>query len=324
MLSDEDGLQFQKNFNLVLQNILRVMKGKQDEVAQALIALFAEGHLLIEDVPGTGKTTLAKAIARSIGGSFSRLQFTPDLLPADVTGGLIFSRANDTMEVHLGPIFANIVLVDEVNRASPKTQSALLEVMQENQVTIGDTSHAVPRPFVVIATQNPIEQEGTYRLPEAQLDRFMVRMGVGYPDRSAEVEVVGAALEGVAPEHLDTVMSIDIVGDMIAAGRQVNVTPEIQGYAVDIAAKTRDMTQLKLGVSPRGTIAIVRVAQVLALARAGRIYVTADDINLAARYVMPHRLIAKRGFTDGDVNVVSLVEDAIKSSKVPAPARGTE
>ncbi|MEZ5340419.1 MAG: AAA family ATPase [Acidimicrobiales bacterium] len=189
-LTADDAESFARQFNDVLGEICQVVRGKEDEVAMALVCLFAEGHLLIEDVPGTGKTVLAKSIANVLDGSWSRIQFTPDLLPADVTGGLVYSQRDGEFELRKGPIFANIVLADEINRASPKTQSALLEVMEERQVTIGTATNSVPRPFIVIATQNPVEQAGTYRLPEAQVDRFLMRISLGYPDREAETAVL--------------------------------------------------------------------------------------------------------------------------------------
>ena len=204
--TDEHAEWFSYWFNTVLDNIELVLKGKRNEVATALICLFAEGHLLLEDVPGTGKTTLAKSIAHSLGADWQRIQFTPDLLPSDVTGGVVYDQSTATFEFRPGPVFANIVLADEINRASPKTQAALLEVMEERQVTIDSTTHPAPRPFVVIGTQNPVEQEGTYRLPEAQLDRFLLRTSIGYPDLGAEVDAVRSVTRGMTPEQLEPVV----------------------------------------------------------------------------------------------------------------------
>lgn len=320
MLTDEQGEQFQRAFNAVLANIVQVIKGKQDEVALALVAVFAEGHLLLEDVPGTGKTTLAKAIASSIEGDWSRVQFTPDLLPADVTGGMIFDQSTSKFVVHEGPIFANVVLADEINRASPKTQSALLEVMEERQVTIGKASNPVPRPFVVIATQNPVEQEGTYRLPEAQLDRFMMKTSLGYPHHDNEVEVLDSILDGIRPEGLQPVATTAQVATMIRLAQGVHVAPAIRSYIVRLAAHTREMPELRLGVSPRGAIAMMRAAQSLAAAR-GRIYANVEDVKLLAKPIMSHRMLLTPEASLRNVDTSTLIDQALEAVEAPAPVR---
>ena len=211
--TDQQAEWFSHWFNALLDNVEQVIKGKRDQIALALVCVFSEGHLLLDDVPGTGKTSLAKAIAHSVKGTWSRIQFTPDLLPSDVTGGLVYNQSQGTFDFRRGAVFSNVVLADEINRASPKTQAALLEVMEERHVTVDGTGHEVPRPFVVIATQNPVEQEGTYRLPEAQLDRFLMRTTLGYPDHDHEVEVLRMLADGLAPEGLTPVMSTSDVRD---------------------------------------------------------------------------------------------------------------
>ena len=209
-ITDQHTEWFSECFNALLGNVERVIRGKSDQIATALVALFAEGHLLLDDVPGTGKTTLAKSIARSMTGEVGRIQFTPDLLPSDVTGGMIYDQAHGTFDFRPGPVFANVVLADEINRASPKTQAALLEVMEERHVTVDGDSRPVPRPFIVIATQNPVDQEGTYRLPEAQLDRFLLRTSIGYPDHAAEVDAVKRVTAGSVPEDLSPVLGVEL------------------------------------------------------------------------------------------------------------------
>lgn len=250
--SPSEAEQFQMHFERVHENVSLAIKGKPGEIRLALTCLLAEGHLLIDDVPGTGKTTLAKAIAASIGGEFSRIQFTPDLLPTDVTGLMVYNSSDSTFVFHRGGVFANVVLADEINRASPKTQSALLEVMEEHQVTADSIVHLVPRPFVVIATQNPVELDGTYHLPEAQIDRFMMRMSLGYPGHDAEVEAIANRLAGMRPESLSPVISVDEFGFLIDVGVRVHVADSILRYAATLASTTRGMGELRLGVSPAG------------------------------------------------------------------------
>ncbi|WUI04110.1 MoxR family ATPase [Spirillospora sp. NBC_00431] len=271
-------------------NVQQVIKGKPELIRMALAALLAEGHLLIEDVPGLGKTTLARCLARSIGGRWSRIQFTPDLLPGDVTGVTIYHQKEERFRFHPGAVFANIVVADEINRGTPKTQSALLEVMSERQVTADAMAYQVPRPFLVVATQNPIEMEGTYRLPEAQLDRFLMRLSVGYPDLAAEVEVIMADRAGVSPDDLSEVVGIDAVRDAVTTVRKGHVDPAVAQYAARVARGTREHTDLRYGASPRGSIALVRAAQALGAVQ-GRSFVTPDDIKEVAVPVLAHRLV---------------------------------
>ena len=259
----------------------KVIHGKPEVVRLALTALFAEGHLLIEDVPGLGKTTLARCIARSIDASWNRIQFTPDLLPGDITGVMVYHQGNETFEFHPGGIFANVVVADEINRGTPKTQSALLEVMAERRVTVDSVTRAVPDPFLVIGTQNPIEMEGTYRLPEAQLDRFLMRIEIGYPDHDAEVRIVLGDTGRVGPDSLSPVIDVPALRNAIAAVRSVHVDPAISSYAVKLAAATREHTAVRYGASPRGSIALVRAARAFA-ATDGRAFITPDDVKQVA------------------------------------------
>ncbi len=274
-------------------NIERVLVGKRREVELLLAALLAQGHVLIEDVPGVGKTVLARALARSIGGSFRRIQFTPDLLPGDVTGVSIYNQRTGEFEYRAGPILANVVLVDEINRAGPKTQSALLEAMEERQVSVDGVTHRAPAPFLVLATQNPLEHEGTYPLPEAQLDRFILRLSLGYPSRDEELEILersASSAEGPSLDALPAVLSIGEVLVLQAQARGVYVDPLIREYIVAIADATRSHPDLRLGASPRGSIALARMCQALALLR-GRDYVMPDDVKALAPVVFGHRLI---------------------------------
>ncbi|GIG55871.1 MoxR-like ATPase [Longispora fulva] len=277
-------------YDLIATNVQHVLRGKPDLVRLAVAALFAEGHLLIEDVPGVGKTTLAKCLAASIDGRMSRIQFTPDLLPGDITGVMVYHQGTERFEFHPGGIFANVVLADEVNRGTPKTQSALLEVMAERRVTVDTVRQDVPRPFLVIATQNPIEMAGTYRLPEAQLDRFLMRLSVGYPDHQAEMQVVIGECAGIDPDVLRPVLSVEDVLRVVDEVRRSHVDPEVVSYAVRLAAATRTHPAVRHGASPRGSIALVRAAQGLA-ATHGRSFVTPDDVRDVSRAVLCHRLV---------------------------------
>src|SRR5262245_36537732 len=286
-------------------NVASVVLGKPETVRLALTGLFAEGHLLIEDVPGVGKTTLARAIAASVRGEWRRIQFTPDLLPSDVSGVTIFNQATRQFEFHGGPVFANIVIADEINRASPKTQSALLEVMEERHVSADGHRPAVPRPFLVVATQNPVEMDGTYRLPEAQLDRFLMRLSIGYPDEDVEIEVLKGAAAGRSPDYLGAVTDTDTVTNLIRLTNRVFVADQLYAYAVRLAAATREHKQVRVGVSPRGVIALSRAAQAYALI-SGRSYVVPEDIKALVEPVFAHRLLlapdaAMRGVTSADV-----------------------
>ncbi|MEO8292748.1 MAG: AAA family ATPase [Actinomycetota bacterium] len=273
------------------RNVERVVRGKDAEIRLALVALIAEGHLLIEDVPGVGKTMLAKAIARSIDCSFRRIQFTPDLLPSDVTGVNVFNQEQHDFEFKPGAIFANIVLGDEINRASPKTQSALLESMEERQVTIDTVTHPLGTPFMVIATQNPIEHEGTYPLPEAQLDRFMLRLSIGYPSPEIEAEILGTHGIGAPLDAIGPVADAPGVADMIEQARLVHAAPALRRYIVDLVEATRRHSDIYLGASPRASIALLRAARAMAAADQ-RDFVIPDDVKALVVPVLAHRVIA--------------------------------
>ena len=293
-------------FDALLHNVERVIQGKREQIRLALVCLFAEGHLLIEDVPGVGKTSLAKALARSIAASANRIQFTPDLLPSDVLGVAVWNRATNEFEFRPGGVFAHVVLADEINRASPKTQSALLESMEERQVTVDARTYPLPRPFLVIATQNPVELEGTYPLPEAQLDRFLMRVPMGYPSRDAEVAILDT--QGVSHGRAELLDPVATAADVVAAAdaiASIHVAPALQAYIVDLVDATRRHPDLALGVSPRGALALQRASRAFA-ATAARDYVIPDDVKTLAPSVLEHRMILGpeaelRGTTTSDV-----------------------
>jgi MoxR-like ATPase len=284
----------------------------------SLVCLFSEGHLLIEDVPGVGKTSLAKGIAHTIGGSWRRVQFTPDLLPSDVTGVSVWDRTRGDFEFRPGGVFANVVLADEINRASPKTQSALLEAMEERQVTVDATTYKLPRPFLVIATQNPVELEGTYPLPEAQLDRFLLRLRIGYPDRDAELAILEAqGVEEVNVDDLEPVTDAETIAGWIQELARIHVSPELQGYIVDLVEATRHHRDLMLGVSPRGALALQRASRALA-ASVGRSYVVPDDVKVLATAVLEHRLLLSSEAMMRGVNPADVLASILDTVPVPA------
>lgn len=283
------GGDFPTVFNRVVDNIERVIQGKDQQIRLSLTCLLAEGHLLIEDVPGVGKTLLAKAIARSIGCDWRRIQFTPDLLPTDVTGATIYNQENHDFEFKPGAVFASVVLGDEINRASPKTQSALLEAMEERQVTADGVAYKLPDPFMVIATQNPIEHEGTYPLPFAQLDRFLMRLSLGYPGENAEIEMLHRHGEHSALDDVSAVCDASLMRAMADAAKLVHVAESVHHYIVRVVSATREAPELSLGASPRAALGLLRAARVNAAA-AGRAFATPDDVKVLAQSVLEHRL----------------------------------
>ncbi|MCD6638405.1 MAG: MoxR family ATPase [Nocardioides sp.] len=300
----------------VRANIERVITGKPDVVNAALTVLLAEGHLLIEDVPGVGKTQLAKALARSIDCSVRRIQFTPDLLPSDVTGVSVFNQDTREFEFRPGGVFANIVVGDEINRASPKTQSALLECMEERQVTVDTTTYRLEQPFMVIATQNPIEMEGTYALPEAQRDRFMARVSVGYPVEAAEIAMLEEHTAHNPLDDLTPVTDGARIRDLVAAVGRVHVSPAVQRYAVALATATRTSGDLHLGASPRATLHLVRAAKARAAMR-GRDYVLPDDVLGVTQPVLAHRLLPNVEATMSGRTTSSILARIVESVPVP-------
>ena len=310
----------QESTEKVVSNVERVIVGKHREVRLALVALLCQGHLLIEDVPGTGKTLLAKAIARSLGCSFRRIQFTPDLLPADVTGLSIYNQKTQEFEFRPGPIMAQIVLADEINRATPKTQSSLLEAMEERQATVDGTTYPMPEPFLVIATQNPIEYEGTFALPEAQLDRFMIRLRMGYPDPVDEILILDEQKRTHPLEELEEVVAVDELRGMQMGVREIYVDPVVSDYIVRLVNATRHHPDVYLGASPRGSLALYRASQAYA-ALNGRDYVIPDDIKLLAEPALAHRLIIKTAATIRDIDSGSIVRELLDQVPIEAGAQ---
>ena len=289
-MTPEQATWFSDIFGRLVANVDNVLLGKTFVIRLGFTALLSDGHLLLEDFPGTGKTSFARAMAQSVAGTSSRIQFTPDLLPGDITGVSIYDQGKGEFEFHPGPIFANIVLADEINRASPKTQAALLEVMEEAHVTVDGVSHPVGAPFMVIATQNPIEQAGTYRLPEAQLDRFIMKASIGYPDHASTMRILEGAGVKAHEAIVPPIVTADVVVEMAQLARTVHVDPTINDYVGRLVEATRTASEVRLGASVRGALALIRTAKTLAAA-SGRHYVIPDDVKALAEPVLAHRLV---------------------------------
>ncbi|MEO6700826.1 MAG: MoxR family ATPase [Jatrophihabitantaceae bacterium] len=312
----DETAQVAHNTERLCANIGLVIQGKPELIRNAVICLLAGGHLLLEDVPGTGKTSLARALAASLSVTWNRIQFTPDLLPSDVTGVSIFNQSSSSFEFRPGPIFANIVLGDEINRASPKTQSALLEVMEEGTLSTDALVYRMPSPFMVVATQNPIDMEGTYVLPEAQLDRFLMQLSVGYPSPESEAMILRTQKLGATVSQLNPVLTGDDVLAMMNGVLAVEVSPPIEDYIVAIATATRAMSELRLGVSPRGSLALLRAARACA-AVTGRSFVTPEDVKQMAPVVLAHRVILQPDAELQGRTGAELIARAVQSVPVP-------
>ena len=310
-MTPEQAAWFKGTFTRLVDNIDKAVQGKREVVSLVLAAMLAEGHVLLEDAPGTGKTSLAKALAATVQGTSSRIQFTPDLLPSDVTGVTIYDQQAHKFEFHKGPIFSSIVLADEINRASPKTQSALLEVMEESKVTVDGVTHEAGRPFLVIATQNPVEQAGTYKLPEAQLDRFLIKTSIGYPDLAVTESILAGASDRNPSSSLSAMITTGAVADMADLAASAHVEPAVLRYVAELAEATRKDSGVRLGVSVRGAIAMVRLAKVWAAAH-GRHYVLPDDIKTLIAPSWQHRLMldaeAEFAGTTADVVINRVLE----------------
>ncbi|QYX32874.1 AAA family ATPase [Sphaerospermopsis torques-reginae] len=300
-----------EKIDALTQNLARTIVGKNEAVRLVLVALLGGGHALLEDVPGVGKTLLAKSLARSVDGKFQRLQCTPDLLPTDITGTNIWNPKSGEFSFMPGPVFANVLLADEINRATPRTQSALLEVMEEHQVTVDGVSRAVPQPFFVIATQNPIEYQGTFPLPEAQMDRFMLSLSLGYPSETEELQMLQNLQQGVQLSDLQPCITLEEVTKLRQLCSQVKVETSLQQYILELVRTTRQDEEITLGVSPRGTVALQKAAQALAFIL-GREYAIPDDVKFLAPYVLSHRLIPR-----GGRNAKTIVDRLLRSVAIP-------
>lgn len=305
----------------LVANVEKVIVGKTEAIRSTVIGLLCQGHILIEDVPGTGKTMLAKSLARSIGCSFNRIQFTPDMLPSDVTGVSVFNQKSGEFEYRPGPIMAQIVLTDEVNRATPKTQSALLEAMEERQVTVDGVTHPSPSPFLVMATQNPIEYEGTFPLPEAQLDRFMLRISIGYPAPAEEVRMIEGQQLAHPVDSLGQVIAVDELLAAQRAVRNVQASTEMKRYVVDVVTATRRHGDVYVGASPRGSLALFRTAQARA-AISGRAYIVPDDVKAMAVPALAHRMIVGSAARVREVDTRAIVQEILYSLPVPGASLG--
>jgi MoxR-like ATPase len=301
----------------LLRNALsKFLLGKIDLIDLTLVSLFSEEHLLIEDVPGLGKTTLVRTLAKSIGGNSKRIQFTPDILPGDITGVSIFNQATNNFEFHPGPIFSNFVLADEINRASPRTQSALLEVMAEKTVTVDGVSHKVPRPFLVIATQNPVEMDGTYPLPEAQLDRFMMRVSIGYPSAQSEIEILMDEHNGRTIDDIQPVISLEEIAEISKFAKQTYVAPSVFGYITRLVHATRVAEDVALGCSPRASLALLKASRVRAMME-GRDHVLPSDIQELAVPICAHRLILKSAHRSDQSSVDDVIRRIVQEVEIP-------
>jgi MoxR-like ATPase len=302
--------------NRLIKNVEKVMVGKHEAVEHTVLGLLCQGHILIEDVPGVGKTVMAKSLAKSVGCSFQRIQFTPDMLPSDVTGVSVFNQKTSEFEFRPGPIHAQIVLADEINRATPKTQSALLEAMEERQVTVDGNTYQLAAPFMVMATQNPIEYEGTFPLPEAQLDRFMLRIRLGYPSAQDEIEILDRQQYAHPVGALDTVVTVEQLSEAQTAIKDVYIDPKVKEYIVHIVRETREHPDVYLGASSRGALAIYRLTQARA-AMQGRDYVLPDDVKALAKYALAHRVIVGPAARIKDVGQDDIVDQIL--DRVPVP-----
>ncbi len=302
----------------IIQEVERVIVGKPNTVKKAVIAMLCKGHLLIEDIPGVGKTTLAKSLAKSIGGEFRRIQFTPDLLPSDITGSSVYNQKNGQFEFRPGPIFGNVVLADEINRATPKTQSALLEAMEESQTTTDGETRRLPQPFFVIATQNAIEMTGTYPLPEAQMDRFFARISLGYPDRDSEAAILSQQQGSHPLELVQNVISLDVLSEMQSLVRDIFVHASIREYIVDVVRATRESNQFLVGASPRGSLHLMRAAQATAAVN-GYDFVRPEDVKEMAGPVLAHRVIPRAEVRAKGLTTEQVIDGILDAVKTPIP-----